>query len=150
MNNELLLRHPSTVPWHSAHCCLAVWNEQKPISSDDNHVIQCFAALYLREKAAFQCRSGTGEYLFMSETQQEAEILPGWLFYSALYPQLCSGPAVHWGAEDCYCPNQNNSPFADTVPQMEGEEEHQDCFPESTCKAEVTHCYLDQWERGSS
>lgn len=84
MNNELLLRHLSAALWHPAHCCLAMWKEQKPISSDDNHVIQCFAALYLREKAVFQCHSGTGEYLLLSETQQEAEILPGWLFYSAL------------------------------------------------------------------
>jgi len=77
MNNELLLRHPSTALWHPASCCLAMWEEQKPISSDDNQVIQCFAVLYLREKAAFQCHSGTGESLLLSEMQLEAEMLPG-------------------------------------------------------------------------
>lgn len=65
-----------------ARRCLAVGEEQKPISSDDSHVIRCSAALYLGEKAALPCHSGTGGYLLLSQTQREAEILAGWLSFS--------------------------------------------------------------------
>lgn len=88
MNNEFVLRDPSATQWQPSHCCLTVWEEQKPASSDDNHVIQCFAALYLREKAASWCHSRTGEYLLLSETQQEAGRLPQFLFsYSMFSPR---------------------------------------------------------------
>lgn len=80
MNNELVLRRPTATQWHPSQCCLAMWEEQKPVSSDDNHIIQCFAAHYLREKAVSWCHSSTGEYLLLSETQQEAGGLPQFLF----------------------------------------------------------------------
>lgn len=117
-----------------------MWKEQKPISSDDNHVIQCFSALYLREKAAFQCHSE-------SETQQEAEILPGWLFHSALYLWLCSGSAVHWYAEECWYPHQCNSPFLTLLLSQRGKRSTRIVLWREHARQ---MCCLGYWECGFS
>lgn len=65
-------------------CCLPAWEEQKPISSDDKHVIQCLTALCHKKKSASWCHCSTGDLSVLSEAQQEAEVLPQWLFYTQM------------------------------------------------------------------